>query len=794
MLPRHSGWLIVLLLCGVAGVALPHVGVQAPPKEAAETQKYKVKTELMEVRAVVTDRQNRVVENLKKEDFELLENDQPQTISFFSISEVEKERSRPAAPSKPEPAGIVEIPQPQRPQTRLGEAPVRTTLLLVDNLHLSFTSLNQVKQAVRAFINERLTEQDLVALATSSGTLGIAQQFTRERQLLRYAVEQIRPGPLGRDSLFTPSLAARLIHEGSGAGQGRVINSQAPIAGSDMTQTQQVYLAGAAGNAIRLAVDIVRRENNIYCPCSTVRSFANIRARQVLSEASYARRNTLEIIRGFAEQMAGLPGKRMIAVFSDGFTMYDSGGDLKNEEVQSAISRAVRSGVVIYSINARGLQAPPTIDASRNWSTGNYDCQYSETQLISDQFVKEMQEGLDPKPKEFPKPLPDPACFPPDAESLSSFVNDSEREEMNGMYSIANETGGKLLENTNDLAGSLGQAFDENRYYYVLSYYLPAGSDPKKFRSIKVRVRNHPEYTVRAARGFAPADVTIPEEEANTPQQRLVRAINSALPLTNLGVSARAEFVERETDDKQVSLTIYFDGDRFQYKEQEERKAVELEIVSLIYDGAGKQVDGISARVEAKLTAERMEQAKTSGYRFSRRLALKPGVYQARIGVREEDTDRMGTASAWVEVPEVAEDKLEMSSLILRNPLDTDPEAREGMNVSELEQIRMVHSIPLYDRDDFCDYSFRVHTPSTASKDSQLLVMKELLLDGKPFKQEDWKAIAAQAKKAGDKGWLDVEGEVDLAGFAPGIYELRVTVKEKASNKTAQRAAVFSVE
>ena len=50
------------------------------------------------------------------------------------------------------------------------------------------------------------------------------------------------------------------------------------------------------------------------------------------------------------------------------------------------------------------------------------------------------------------------------------------------------------------------------------------------------------------------------------------------------------------------------------------------------------------------------------------------------------------------------------------------------------------------------------------------------------------------AKKAGDKGWLDVEGEVDLAGFAPGIYELRVTVKEKASNKTAQRAAVFSVE
>ncbi|MBP1624699.1 MAG: hypothetical protein H6Q07_2719, partial [Acidobacteria bacterium] len=671
---RHSGWLVIIvLLFGIAVIAATGEGFQTRPQETAETQKYKVKTELMEVRAVVTDRQNRIVENLKKEDFELLENNQPQTISFFSISEVEKEKIQPPAPGKPASARTVEIPQPPQPQSRLSEAPVRTTLLFVDNLHLSFTSLNHVKQAVRTFMNERLTDQDLVALATSSGTLGIAQQFTRERQILRYAIEQIRPGPLGHDTLFSPSLAARVIHEGSGAGSGRVVDSQPPIAGSDMTQTQQVFLSGASGNAIRLAVDIVRRENNIYCPCSTVRTFARSRALQVLTEASYARRNTLAIVRGFAEQMAGLPGKRMIVVFSDGFTMYDSSGDLKNEEVESAVSRAVRSGVVIYSINARGLQAPLTIDASRNPSTGNYDCN---------------------------EPLPDPACFPPDPESLTSFVNDSEREEMNAIYSIAHETGGKLYENTNDLAGSLGQAFDENRFYYVLSYYLPAGSDPKKFRSIKVRVRNHPEYTVRAARGFAPADIAKVEEEGKTPQQHLLRAINSALPLTNLGVSARADFMERDNDDKQVSLTVYFDGDRFQYREQDLRNSVELEILSLIYDGTGKQVDGISARVEAKLTTERMDQAKTSGYRYSRRLALKPGVYQARIGVREEGTDRMGTASAWVEVPEVKPDKLEMSSLVLRNPLDTDPSSKEGINVSELEQIRMVHSIPLYDRDD----------------------------------------------------------------------------------------------
>ena len=45
-----------------------------------------VKTELIEMRTVVKDKKGRIIEDLKKEDFELLENDQPQGISFFSIS------------------------------------------------------------------------------------------------------------------------------------------------------------------------------------------------------------------------------------------------------------------------------------------------------------------------------------------------------------------------------------------------------------------------------------------------------------------------------------------------------------------------------------------------------------------------------------------------------------------------------------------------------------------------------------------------------------------------------------
>jgi VWFA-related protein len=712
--------------------------MQTKPPEIPEEMKIKVQTDLMEVRAVVTDRKGTIIENLKHEDFELLENGKPQEISFFSISKVEREQGRPDVKTEL-PTGQIAEPQPSTLR-RLTEAPVRTILLYADTLHLSFSSLNAVKDALRRYVDEKLTDQDMVALATSGSTLGIAQQFTRDKQLLHYAIEQIRVGTYSKDSLFKPMLASEVVR----------LNS-----------------------ANSLAVDIVRREDGIIC-CSAALPYALNKAKQVLYEAEYSRKITLSALRDFAAQMANLPGKHMIVVFSDGFSLYNSIGSVQTDELESAVSRAVRSGVTIYSIEAKGLQGPPTIGADRNPgspSSSTYKCPG--------------QPGDD-----------DPRCDPPSMEALATYVNMAEREEQNGLHTIAEETGGKRFSDTNNLGEALGRALEANRFHYVLSYYLPASADSRGFRSIKVRVRNHPEYTVRTVRGFHPADLasTVEDAAGKTPQQRLLQAMEAPLPKTDLGVSARAEFVQTEMDDRHVSLNVYFDGDRFQYREQNQRNVVTLEILYVILDAAGKQVDAISANVEGNLSQERVAQAKTSGYRFSQRLTLKPGAYQARIGVREEGTDRMGTAMTWISVPEIKPAGLEMSDLLLRNPLDTDPAVKEGMEIGELEQIRMVHSIPLYARNDFCDYAFRIHPGTLPPKSTNLVWRAEVLQDGKPLRQEQWQPIADEDRVLDVKGWFDLEGDVELGAFKPGVYELRVSIKEAGSDKTVQRTTVFAIE
>jgi VWFA-related protein len=602
-----------------------------------------------------------------------------------------------------------------------------------------------VKQAVRRFIKERVTEQDVVALATSGQTLGLAQQFTRDRQLLGYAAEQIRFGPK-HDDLFTPTLAAAVVAE-------RV-------------------------DAFTLAVDMMRREYNINCPCARLLGYARDRAVNILSETSYSRKATLSILKDFAEQMIRLPGKRMIVVFSDGFSLYDSDTGIHTEEVQAAIDRAVRSGVVIYSIDAKGLQIPPTFDAGRGLVTPNPSKDTEADPNCRNEDPTEVR------------------CLPPDPGIWETFMNTSEREEQNGLYAIANQTGGEMFPNSNDLGVALGRAFDANQFYYVLSYYLSAGRDGQRFRNIKVRVPKHPEYKVRTARGYSVSDATarLDADATKTPQQRLIKAMKAPLPLSDLGISAQADFVETEADDRQVSLNVYFQGDRFQYRQKDQRNFIELEILSAIFDTSGKQVEAVSAHVEGNLTAAGLKKAKTSGYRFSRRLTLGPGVYQLRIGVREVGTDRMGTAAAWVDVPEIRSGKLAMSSLILRSPLDIEIDSARtaDIKVGDLEQIQMIQGIPLYAQGDFCDYSFRVHSGALISPD--LAVMMELLRDGKPIRQEPWRQLTDEEKIADKKGWVDLDGEVNLGGLDSGIYELRVSVKEAPSNKTVQRTIVFGLE
>ena len=168
--------LLILVSPGFAQTPTP------TPKPVENDDVVKISTTLIQVDVTVTDKNGKIVTNLKPEDFEIFENDERQSITNFSFISSVSETVQTPKPNKTE-AGVPIPPVAIRPdQVR------RTIVLVVDDLGLSADSIYTVKRSLRKFVDEQMQPNDLVAIILTGKGVGSLQQFTSDKNLLYTAI------------------------------------------------------------------------------------------------------------------------------------------------------------------------------------------------------------------------------------------------------------------------------------------------------------------------------------------------------------------------------------------------------------------------------------------------------------------------------------------------------------------------------------------------------------------------------------------------------------------------------
>jgi VWFA-related protein len=702
---------------------------QNPNQASEQEQTLKLKAELVEIRAVVTDKSGKIIDNLSKDDFELFENNSPQQIIFFSRERIGEKVAAANTDKSANPIAALSQPPPK---------PTRTIVFFIDTLHLSLSSVQLVKQALKRFINQQMTNDDLVCLVTSNGSLGLAEQFTQNRQLLRYGIERIRPQGNLQRSNFTPYIASMALRGD-------------PISWN------------VAGQIMR-AEGLTSPASNCGRPTDLDECNIRLQASFVLNEAIVKRKNALTTLKYVTDRLAKLPGQRIINLFSDGFSLMQEGGSMDTGDIQAVTSHATRAGVVIYSMDAKGLDASAIMG----------DASMGSTPLGAD---------------------------------FSSAMSMSRSDMQNGLNALAYDTGGKYLLNTNDLGNSVAKVLEENRTYYSLAYYPNTEKELNKFRRLSARVKGHPEYTVRTQKGYLPAELFTPEKEeiAKTPQQQLLKAIVAPLPTTNLGVSVTADYLENDTDNSQVWAQIYVDGKDLEYKQENGRFILNVEVVTQVFNNLGKMVSSTIDTIQGNLQSQRLALAKQNGFRQMKRLTLKPGAYQVRIGVREPSSEKIGTATAWVEVPDLKKNKLAMSGVFLSESASSREQiskaAEQVSSTTKTSQSKekefflskVTQGIPVYKSGNLLAYYFVIYNQSSkSSAPTDLVMQSEILQDENIVFKSDWQPISERMLKQGKKG-LELGGMLEL-NLKPGIYEMRISVKDAKAKKTVQQSSIIGVE
>jgi VWFA-related protein len=162
---------------------------------AQSTQQFRAGVEIVEVTATVTDERGRLVTNLTRDDFTILEEGRPQPISVFATVDVPVPDPRPAPPARPAGAARAEAVATNevQPDGRV------FALVLDDQLTQPLRTMS-VRRLAREFVEQYAGPSDLIGVFSTGGRGVLTQEFTTDRARVRRAIDafqgnRIRQGP-----------------------------------------------------------------------------------------------------------------------------------------------------------------------------------------------------------------------------------------------------------------------------------------------------------------------------------------------------------------------------------------------------------------------------------------------------------------------------------------------------------------------------------------------------------------------------------------------------------------------
>jgi VWFA-related protein len=239
---------------------------------------------------------------------------------------------------------------------------------------------------------------------------------------------------------------------------------------------------------------------------------------------------------------------------------------------------------------------------------------------------------------------------------------------------LSRKTGGLFLDN-NWFINGIGDAQEEIRGYYLLSYIPPentfSGSGEEKYHSIKIKVKRK-GANVHFRDGFFgnPIDLEAP---AVAPPP-LVEAMFSPFQYNDLNVSLASGYVDNLSEGYLLPTWMHLDGRDLQVVKEEDGKfSVSFEAGASTTDIDGLFQDFGDLQIGFRVDEAGIRKLREDGINFTVSIPVKkPGGYYVRVAVRDEFSEAKGSAYQFIEIPDLKENRLALSSLYI---IDSEEDA-----------------------------------------------------------------------------------------------------------------------
>jgi VWFA-related protein len=519
--------------------------------------KLRVESNLVVVRVVVRDAQGHPVESLRKEDFRLFDNGKEQDITQFGAETplaVPERRGGPA-PSSPE----------------------HFLAFYFDDLNMPFDDLVRARNAADRYLTDTFRPTERGAVFASSGS--IAVEFTSDVKQLHDALVKIQASSRQGDNdcpKISDYQAERIVdHEDADA---------YALAVDEATNACHIASTGIPLNPIIFSM-----------------------AQRVLNQRLLQAQYSLQGLSQLVKHVSDMPGQRNIILVSSGFLSSDL-----QPQVNAIVDRALRSQVVIGSIDSKGLAVLPGDVQDIRTGRGTLDPHLSAVQR--------------------------------------GFALTREQTAISVLAQLAESTGGQFFHNDNDLNAGFRNVTTLSEAYYVLAFAPKNIKADGRFHTLKVTLtEQRPGLALQARRGYFAPNKKGGKEEDDT-QEEIREAVLSRVETQQLPVDISTELT-KTSGKAELSVMARLELGPVHFRKNGERNANIVTFVSSIFNGDGNWVAGQQKEVRLDLLDATLQKLLTSsGIVVRTTFQLKPGTYTVREVVMDSEDHHLSAISRSVEI------------------------------------------------------------------------------------------------------------------------------------------------
>lgn len=729
--------LMMALLASLTGQAQTP-SAQPQPQQQREAQGdddvVRITTNLVQIDAVVLDRDGRQVKDLGPQDFEILEDARPQKVTNFSYISTEGAGGATVVKSAPVSASVAPVP-PAR--IRPGQAR-RTLALVVDDLGLSFETAAYVRQYLKNFVEQQMQPGDLVAVVRTSAGVGAFQQFSSDKRQVLQAIERVRyyPGQRGATGSF----------------EQRERDPSAPSADKNRATGDESKSERRGDEAIE------EYRENLF-------------AVGTLGALNY-------VVRG----MRQIPGRKSVVLISENLRIFNRAR--RDAPVLEYLRRladlANRASVSIYNFNAHELKpsslsdeesiVTPTILGVGPGSAGGSGPQYNTMQSQFESQALRNERALGDARAEYYESQAGLRYLAQQTGGASAFSLDRVLEDQKGYYLIG---------------------------YRPEDATFDPQTGGRRFHKITLRLKR-PGLRVRNRIGFysISEEETHPPAPI-TREGQLISAATSPFASGDMRLRLTSLFGNDQQTGSFVRSLLYIDPRDLSFREEPDgSRTAQLDVLALTFGESGKAVDEVNRIETIRKSPDEYRKLMQTGLLYTIKVPIRQaGAYQLRVAVRDASTQRTGSANEFIEVPDMNRGYLALSGIALsgRNPSQARKEAvSTAMTPSAYSPAGSDAAAPAEDFDPQANPAVRRLRPGMelrydyliynaqldpATNRPQLMVQTRLFREGRML--YEGRPAPFETSQQADLKHLLAGGSIKLSAAAPpGDYVLQLIVTD----------------